>query len=103
MKAKVRHRSHSVEFKRQVALDYLAGETLHSLARRHDSPEDAPALLRGLWLRWRARLPTLPSLLGSRLPLLLLTVVSQHLVGRFGAVPGGILRLKLFQLCRPST
>ncbi len=32
----VRHRSHSVEFKRQVAQDYLAGETLHSLARRHD-------------------------------------------------------------------
>lgn len=32
----VPHRSHSVEFKRQVAQDYLAGETLHSLARRHD-------------------------------------------------------------------
>lgn len=32
----VRHRSHSVEFKRQVTQDYLAGETLHSLARRHD-------------------------------------------------------------------
>jgi len=31
-----RHRSHSIEFKRQVAQDYLAGETLHSLARRHD-------------------------------------------------------------------
>ena len=32
----VRHRSHSIEFKRQVVQDYLAGETLHSLARRHD-------------------------------------------------------------------
>ncbi|MGO4408269.1 hypothetical protein AB4Z10_28940 [Bosea sp. RAF48] len=32
----VRHRSHSIEFKRQVAQDYLAGEMLHSLARRHD-------------------------------------------------------------------
>lgn len=31
-----RHRTHSIEFKRQVAQDYLAGETLHSLARRHD-------------------------------------------------------------------
>jgi len=31
-----RHRTHSTEFKRQVAQDYLAGETLHSLARRHD-------------------------------------------------------------------
>ena len=31
-----RHRSHSVEFKRQVAQEYLAGETLHGLAKRHD-------------------------------------------------------------------
>lgn len=31
-----RYRSHSVEFKRQVAQEYLAGETLHGLARRHD-------------------------------------------------------------------
>lgn len=32
----VRHRSHSIEFKRQGAQDYLASETLHSIARRHD-------------------------------------------------------------------
>lgn len=31
-----RHRTHSTDFKRQVAQDYMAGETLHSLARRHD-------------------------------------------------------------------
>jgi transposase len=31
-----RYRTHSTEFKRQVVQDYLAGETLHSLARRHD-------------------------------------------------------------------
>ena len=31
-----RHRSHSAEFKRQVAQEYLGGETLHGLARRHD-------------------------------------------------------------------
>ena len=31
-----RHRSHSVEFKRQVAQEYLSGETLHGLAKRHD-------------------------------------------------------------------
>ena len=31
-----RHRSHRTDFKRQVAQDYLAGETLHGLARRHD-------------------------------------------------------------------
>ena len=31
-----RHRSHSIEFKRQVAQAFLAGETLHGLAKRHD-------------------------------------------------------------------
>lgn len=31
-----KHRSYSVEFKRQVVQDYLAGETLHGLAKRHD-------------------------------------------------------------------
>lgn len=31
-----KHRSHSVDFKRQVAQEYLAGERLHGLAKRHD-------------------------------------------------------------------
>ena len=31
-----RHRTHSLEFKRQVAQEYLGGETLHGLAKRHD-------------------------------------------------------------------
>ena len=31
-----KHRSHSIEFKRQVAQEFIAGETLHGLARRHD-------------------------------------------------------------------
>jgi transposase-like protein len=31
-----RHRSHSIEFKRQVAQEYLAGDTLHGLAKHHD-------------------------------------------------------------------
>jgi transposase len=31
-----KHRSHSVEFKRQVAQEFIAGETLHGLAKRHD-------------------------------------------------------------------
>ena len=30
------HRTHSIAFKRQVVQDYLSGETLHGLARRHD-------------------------------------------------------------------
>ena len=36
MKAMAKHRTHSIEFKRQVALDFIAGETLHVLAKRHD-------------------------------------------------------------------
>jgi transposase len=31
-----RHRSHSIDFKRQVAQEFIAGETLHGLAKRHD-------------------------------------------------------------------
>ena len=30
-----KHRSYPIEFKRQVAQEYLAGETLHGLAKRH--------------------------------------------------------------------
>ncbi len=35
-----RHRSHSVEFKCQVAQKFLGGETLHGLAKRHDIPRN---------------------------------------------------------------
>ena len=31
-----KHRTHSIEFKRQIAQDFIAGETLHTLASRHD-------------------------------------------------------------------
>lgn len=31
-----RYRTHSIEFKRQVSQEYLSGETLHGLAKRHD-------------------------------------------------------------------
>ena len=30
------HRAHSIEFKRQVVQEFLSGETLHGLARRHE-------------------------------------------------------------------
>jgi len=30
------HRSHSMDFKRQVVQEYLGGETLHGLSKRHD-------------------------------------------------------------------
>jgi transposase len=36
MEAMTKHRSHSVAFKRQVAEEFLAGETLHGLSQRHD-------------------------------------------------------------------
>src|SRR4051794_40111994 len=36
MKAMAKHRSHSAAFKRQVAQEFVAGETLHGLSKRHD-------------------------------------------------------------------
>jgi len=36
MKAMSKNRSYSVEFKRQVAQEFIAGETLHGLSKRHD-------------------------------------------------------------------
>jgi transposase len=36
MKAMTRHRSHSAAFKRQVAQEFIAGEALHGLSKRHD-------------------------------------------------------------------
>ena len=31
-----KHRCHSIEFKQQIAQEFIAGETLHALAKRHD-------------------------------------------------------------------
>src|ERR1700683_4479470 len=36
MKAMTKHRSHSAAFKRQVAQEFVAGETCHGLSKRHD-------------------------------------------------------------------
>jgi transposase len=36
MKAMARQRSHRIEFKRQVAQEFVAGETLYALAKRYD-------------------------------------------------------------------
>ena len=44
-----RHRTHSIEFKRQIAQEFVAGETLHALAKRHD-------LSRNLIRIWVAKL-----------------------------------------------
>jgi transposase len=35
-KRMAKHRTYSIEFKRQVAQEFLSGETLHGLAKRHD-------------------------------------------------------------------
>ncbi len=62
-----KRRSHSIEFKRQVAQEFLAGKTLHGLAKRHDisrnlirpielepsasgDPEIRAAGRRGIWM-----------------------------------------------------
>ena len=42
-----KHRAHSIEFKRQIAQDFIAGETLHALAKRHDISRN---LIR-IWVR----------------------------------------------------
>src|SRR5215831_12641204 len=36
MEAMAKHHTYSIEFRRQVAQEYIAGETLHTLAKRHD-------------------------------------------------------------------
>jgi transposase-like protein len=36
MKAMAKSRSHTIAFERQVAQEFIAGETLHSFAHRHD-------------------------------------------------------------------
>ena len=42
-----KHRSHSIQFKRQVAQEFIAGETLHALSSRHDVSRN---LIR-IWVR----------------------------------------------------
>ena len=42
------HRTYSVEFKRQIVQDFMAGKTLHTLARRHDIAQPGPALGAGV-------------------------------------------------------
>jgi transposase len=36
MEAMAKHRTYGVAFKRQVAQEYLTGDSLHGLAKRHD-------------------------------------------------------------------
>lgn len=76
-----KHRSHSVEFKRQVAQEFLAGETLHGLAKRHDVSRnliriwvqkheqgalDEDALAADLIQEYEARIAALERLVGKQ-------------------------------------
>jgi transposase-like protein len=47
MKAMAKHRSHSIEFKRQVAQEFIASETLHAPSSRYDVSRN---LIR-IWVR----------------------------------------------------
>ena len=81
MEAHGKHRTHSIEFKRQVAQEFLAGETLHGLAKRHticrnlirvwvqkyeagDFDEDAAAA--DLLQQYEARIAALERLVGKQ-------------------------------------
>ncbi|MER8956568.1 hypothetical protein NKH98_28460 [Mesorhizobium sp. M0833] len=47
----VTYRTHSIEFKRQVVQEFLSGETLHGLAKRHELPRNLPAPSTKTWRR----------------------------------------------------
>src|SRR6202046_5528392 len=67
MKAMAKHRIHSIEFKRQVALDFIAGETLHGLAKRHEAgafDEDARAA--DLLQEYEAKIAALERMVGRQ-------------------------------------
>jgi transposase len=83
VKAHGQHRKHSIEFKRQVAQEFLAGETLtlHGLAKRHDicrnlirvwvqkyevGAFDEEAAAADLLQQYEARIAALERLVGKR-------------------------------------
>jgi transposase len=53
-----KHRCHSIEFKQQVAQEFIAGETLHGLAKRHDISRN---LIR-VWVAKYGKRPVSPTL-----------------------------------------
>ena len=76
-----RHRSHSMELKRQVVAEYNAGETLHGLSKRHDvcrnliriwiakaeaGEFDDEAASADLLVRYEARIASLERLVGQQ-------------------------------------
>src|SRR5665647_795127 len=95
MKPMAKHRSYSIEFKRQVAQEFISGVPLHGLAQRHDVScnliriwvskyeqgafdEDAQAA--DLIQEYEARIAALERLVGKQaLELEFLTVSYTHL------------------------
>lgn len=76
-----RHRSHSMDLKRQVVAEYNAGETLHGLSKRHDvcrnliriwiakaeaGAFDDEAAAADLLVRYEARIASLERLVGQQ-------------------------------------
>src|SRR6516165_8675727 len=63
MEAMAKHHTYSIEFKRQVAQEYIAGETLHALAKRHDLSRN---LIR-IWLaKYEAKIAALERMVGRQ-------------------------------------
>ena len=60
-----KHRSYSIEFKRQVAQEYLAGETLHGLAKRHDISRNLVRIWVAKYEAEEARIAALERLVGK--------------------------------------
>ena len=76
-----KHRTYSIDFKRQVSQEYLSGETLHGLSKRHDISRnliriwidkyqagalDEDAAAADLLQTYEARIAALERLVGSR-------------------------------------
>ncbi len=57
MKAMAKHRTHSIEFKPQIAQDFIAGETLHALASRHDTSRNLIRIFGSLTLEYSMMTP----------------------------------------------
>ena len=50
-----RHRTHSIEFKRQVAQELLGGETVYALAKRHGLSRHLIRIRVAKFESWRSR------------------------------------------------
>ena len=60
-----KHRSYSVEFKRQVVQDYLAGETLYGLAKHEAGVLDSDTAAAGMLADYEGRIAALERLVGK--------------------------------------